>query len=321
MQQDLLTVRVARKRHEALDICSFEFTSEDGGALPSFSAGSHIDVHLPNGGVRQYSLCNSPTERSRYLIGVLRDPQSRGGSVAMHEQVHEGDRVRISVPRNHFELERSPTGAILFAGGIGITPILCMAERLSAAGESFEMHYSTRSRDRTAFLARIKGSSFASSVNFHFGDADPLQRLDLREVLAAPHGGRHVYVCGPRGYIDAVLEAAKAEGWPEAQVHREFFAGQVDAAADSDAFQVKIASTGQCIDVPQKVSVIEALAAAGIEVPTSCEQGVCGTCITRVLDGIPDHRDSYLMPHEQALNDQFTPCCSRSKTPILVLDL
>jgi len=321
MQQDLLTVRVARKRHEALDICSFEFTSEDGSPLPSFSAGSHIDVHLPAGGVRQYSLCNSPTERSRYLIGVLRDPQSRGGSVAMHEQVHEGDRVRISSPRNHFELERSPAGTILFAGGIGITPILCMAERLSAAGELFEMHYSTRSRDRTAFLARIKGAAFASSVQFHFGDADPSERLDMRKVLAKPHGGRHVYVCGPRGYIDAVLEAAKAEGWPDEQVHREFFAGQVDEAADSDAFQVKIASTGQCIDVPQKVSVIEALAAAGIEIPTSCEQGVCGTCITRILDGIPDHRDSYLMPHEQAQNDQFTPCCSRSKTPILVLDL
>jgi vanillate O-demethylase ferredoxin subunit len=185
----------------------------------------------------------------------------------------------------------------------------------------FKMHYCTRSKTRTAFLARIKGSSFASSVQFHIGDDDTSSRLDMRKALAGPHAGRHVYVCGPRGYIDAVLEAAKAEGWPDAQVHREFFAGQVDATAASDAFQVKIASTGQCIDVPQKVSVIEALAAAGIEVPTSCEQGVCGTCITRVLDGVPDHRDSYLMPEEQARNDQFTPCCSRSKTPVLVLDL
>lgn len=316
-----LQVRVARKAQEALDIVTLELVSADGRALPSFSAGSHVDVQLPGGITRQYSLCNDPKETHRYLIGVLRDPATRGGSRAVHDSVKEGDVLQISTPRNHFPLAHDAKKHLLLAGGIGVTPILCMAERLAITGSAFEMHYATREPERTAFRARIAASSFADRVHFHFDNGDATQKLDLKTLLASPQDGTHLYVCGPKGYMDAVLGTARAQGWPEAQLHYEFFGAEV-AKSDSDAgFEIKLASSGRIIMVPKDRTVTQALAAAGVEVMVSCEQGVCGTCLTRVLEGVPDHKDSYLTPEEQAANDQFTPCCSRSKTPQLVLDL
>jgi vanillate O-demethylase ferredoxin subunit len=321
MNQSTLKVRVERKAQEAIDICTFELVSVDATPLPAFSAGSHIDVHVPGGITRQYSLCNDPAESHRYLIGVLKDPATRGGSRAMHEQVKAGDVIEISVPKNHFQLAHEARNSVLLAGGIGVTPILCMAERLAIAGADFEMHYCTRSRDRTAFHDRIQRSSFASRVNFHFDDGAPEQKLDMAALLASPDASTHLYVCGPKGFMDAVLSQARAAGWPESQLHYEFFsAGPVDKAADG-SFEVKLASSGKVVVVPKDKSVIEALAAIGVEVQTSCEQGVCGTCLTRVLEGEPEHRDLYLSPEEQAANDQFLPCCSRAKSPCLVLDL
>ena len=316
-----LQVRVARKAVEALDICSFELVAADGRPLPPFSAGSHVDVQLPGGLTRQYSLANDPTESHRYLIAVLRDAASRGGSAAMHDAVHEGDTLTISAPKNHFPLAHDATRHLLLAGGIGVTPILCMAERLAVTGADFEMHYCTRSRSRTAFHERIRASGFAGRVHFHFDDGDAAQRLDLAALLAAPAPGTHLYVCGPRGFMDAVLGSARAGGWPEASLHVEYFNAEV-TSHDADApFEVQLASSGRVVVVPRERTVVQALADAGVEVPTSCEQGVCGTCLTRVLSGVPDHRDLYLTPDEQAANDQFTPCCSRAKTPRLVLDL
>lgn len=316
-----LTVRVARKAAEATDICTYELVQTNGAALPAFSAGSHIDVHLPGGITRQYSLCNDPAESHRYLIGVLRDPQSRGGSQAMHDLVNEGDTLQISAPKNHFPLAHDAKRSVLLAGGIGVTPILCMAERLAIAGAAFEMHYCSRSSARTAFVSRIQASGFASQVQFHFDDGDAAQKLDMVRLLAAPQVGTHLYVCGPKGFMDAALELARAAGWPASQLHYEFFGAEV-AKSDSDAgFDIKLASSGRIIPVAKDQTVTQALSAAGVEVLTSCEQGVCGTCLTRVLEGVPDHKDQYLTPEEQAANDQFTPCCSRSKTPLLVLDL
>jgi vanillate O-demethylase ferredoxin subunit len=316
-----LTVKVERKSIEAVDICTFELIEVNGRPLPAFSAGSHIDVHLPNGITRQYSLCNDPAESHRYLLGVLRDPASRGGSQAMHDLVSEGQVLRISAPKNHFPLAHDAGRSILLAGGIGITPILCMAERLAVVGANFEMHYATRSRDRTAFHDRITASTYAARVQFHLDDGPPAQKLDIGALLATPQPGVHVYVCGPKGLIDAVLGTARANGWPEAQLHYEFFSAEI-AKSDSDAsFQVKLASSGRIVVVPKDKTVVQALADAGVEVLTSCEQGVCGTCLTRVLEGEPDHKDMYLTPEEQAANDQFTPCCSRSKSTMLVLDL
>ena len=321
----MFSVRVTRKTVEAEGICSFELESASGGPLPAFAAGSHVDVQLeaPDNGrlTRSYSLCNDPSESHRYLIAVLREPASRGGSAAMHERVHEGSLLAISPPKNHFALAHDAPAHLLVAGGIGITPILCMAERLSAVGAAFEMHYATRSVARTAFAGRIRQSRFADRVHFHVDDGPVSQRLDMAAMLAQQPAGTHLYVCGPRGFMDAVIAAARAAGWPDGRIHFEYFAGDAAAREDDGGFEVRLASSGRVIAVKPQQTVIEALAGAGIVVPTSCEQGVCGTCLTRVTDGTPDHRDSYLTPEEQAACDQFLPCCSRALTPQLVLDL
>ncbi|CAN5916440.1 PDR/VanB family oxidoreductase [soil metagenome] len=316
-----LQVRVARKVDEAIDIATFELVSIDDRPLPAFSAGSHVDVHLPNGLTRQYSLCNDPNEAHRYLIGVLRDPASRGGSLTMHDAVTEGDVLHISAPKNHFPLTHEAKHSVLVAGGIGVTPILCMAERLAVTGASLEMHYCTRSPERTAFRQRIAASAFAEKVQFHFDDGDAAQKLDLAQLLSTMKPGVHLYVCGPKGFMDWLLNAARAAGWPAERLHYEFFGAEVVKSEDDASFEVKLASSGKVILISKEQTVVQALAAAGIEVLTSCEQGVCGTCLTRVLEGEPDHKDMYLTPEEQAANDQFTPCCSRSKSPLLVLDL
>lgn len=321
MNDSTLDVRVACRRIEADSIVSFELTSPDGRDLPRFDAGSHIDVHVPGGLVRQYSLCNAPHERSRYQIAVLRDPQSRGGSASMHDALREGDEVRISMPRNHFALAAGAAKHVLLAGGIGLTPLLCMAEHLSVAGQTFEMHYCARSRSRAAFLERIGRSAWDAQVHYHFDDEDDGQRLNLDAVLAKPGAGTHLYVCGPQGFMNAVLDAARTHGWPESQLHYEFFAAPAVDTAHDAAFEVQLARSGKIVQIPADRTTIQALADAGVEVPVSCEQGICGTCITRVLDGEPDHRDLFLSPDEQARNDQFLPCCSRSKSRMLVLDL
>jgi vanillate O-demethylase ferredoxin subunit len=321
MNSATLSVRVAAKKSVATDITTFELVDMEGKALPPFSAGSHIDVHVADGLVRQYSLCNDPAEKHRYLIGVLRDTGSRGGSAGMHDRVQQGDVVRISAPKNHFPLAHGASSSLLLAGGIGVTPILCMAERLASSGAEFEMHYCTRSRDRTAFRDRIATSSFAASVQFHFDDEDAAQKIDLAGLLANPRPGVHLYVCGPKGFMDAALATARGTGWPAERLHYEFFSSEVAPSESDESFEVKLASSGRIVVVPKDQTVIQALAAAGIEIPTSCEQGVCGTCLTRVIEGVPDHKDLFMTPEEQALNDQFTPCCSRSKSRQLVLDI
>jgi vanillate O-demethylase ferredoxin subunit len=315
-----LKVRVARKVGEADGVTSFELVPTEGEVLPAFDAGAHIDVHLRDGLVRQYSLCNPPRERHRYQIAVLRDPSSRGGSTAMHDDIEAGHVITISAPKNHFPLQ--PAGrSMLFAGGIGVTPILAMAEALSAAGADFEMHYNARSPERTAFRERIASAPYAPHVHFHFDSGEAAQKLDVAKVLGAPRPDTHIYVCGPGGYIDHVLGAASALGWPPAQVHREYFSAvPVDETGDT-VFDVRLAASGQVFTIPVGRTVVEVLLDNGITIPVSCEQGVCGTCLTRVLDGVPDHRDVYLTDEERAANDQFTPCCSRSKSAMLSLDL
>jgi vanillate O-demethylase ferredoxin subunit len=315
-----IQVKVVSRCMEAEDIASFELARTDNGPLPPFPAGAHIDVEIRPGLIRQYSLCNDPGETHRYLIAVLRDPGSRGGSVAMHDLIEVGSLINISEPKNHFPLVPA-SRYVLFAGGIGVTPILCMAERLMRTGADFTMHYCTRLPERTAFIERIQASSFANRVHFHFDSGEPGQKLDLPSVLAQGGSGAHLYVCGPAGFIDFVTSTAAASGWPAESVHQEYFgAAPQDSSADAP-FEVKIASSGNTYLVPVGKTVVQALAEHGVEILVSCEQGVCGTCITRVLQGTPDHRDMYFSEEEQALNDQFTPCCSRAKTPLLVLDL
>ncbi len=321
MSTQTLQVRVARKSAETPEISRFELVAADGQALPAFTAGAHIDVHLPGGLVRQYSLSNDPREKERYVLGVLRDAASRGGSQAMHDGVHEGMLLTISAPKNHFELAADASEHLLFAGGIGITPILSMARQSQAAGTPFTLHYCTRSAAATAFAADLALPELAAHLAQHFSDGANAPALDLPRTLGAPRAGVHISVCGPKGFIDWVLATARAAGWPEAQLHCEFFAGEAVDLSDAHSFHVKIASSGQRIAVTQDQTVVQALALCGIEIQTSCEQGVCGTCLTRVLAGLPEHKDMYLTEEEQALNDQFLPCCSRSRTPELVLDL
>lgn len=317
----MIDVLVTSKKAVTDDICIFELASLDGAALPPFSAGAHIDVNLPNGIIRQYSLCNHSDENHRYQIGVLKDPASRGGSLAMHQQVDEGDFLQISEPRNHFPLAHDAKHSILFAGGIGITPILCMAERLAHTGASFEVHYCTRTPAKAAFVDYIKESSFAQKVDFHFDDGEAIQKLDTQRLLATPQPDTHVYVCGPSGFMAHVLNTAEELHWPAAQLHREYFAADAIDNSNDGSFEVKISSTGQVVEIPADKSVIQVLDGLNIEIPFSCESGICGTCLTRVLEGEPDHRDLFLTEAEQAQNDQFTPCCSRSKSARLVLDI
>jgi vanillate O-demethylase ferredoxin subunit len=317
----MLQVLVTRKSTVAEEICSFELCLANGEPLPAFTAGAHVDVHLPSGVVRQYSLCNAPQERHRYLIGVLKDPSSRGGSQAMHEFVEQGHTLHISEPRNLFPLAGEGATHLLIAGGIGITPMLAMAHELERQGADFELHYCFRSPDRAAFLDELTRAAFAHRVKLHDDSSTLPSNLDARALLHTPEPGRHIYVCGPAGFMDYILGCAEAAGWPQAQVHREFFAAApVDHGADQ-AFEVQLARSGKVFQIPADRSVFEVLDEAGIEIETSCEQGICGSCITRVLQGTPDHRDQFMTDAEHACNDQFTPCCSRAKTPCLVLDL
>ena len=317
----MLDVEVVEKTRETDNIVSLELARPDGLALPAFEPGAHIDMHLPNGLLRQYSLCNHPGETHRYLIAVLKDPDSRGGSITLHDQVKVGDRLQISEPRNLFTMAENAQRTLLFAGGIGITPILCMAYALSDAKADFALHYSARSRSGMAFVDQIMGSPFADRVSLHISDAGPSQRLDAEPLLSNPQPGTHLYVCGPARFMDYVLETARANGWPSERMHREYFsAAPLDHSHDG-SFEVEIKSTGEVIAIPADRSALQVLEEAGFDIPMSCEEGVCGTCLTRVLEGEPDHRDLFMTDEEHALNDRFTPCCSRARSGKLVLDL
>ncbi len=313
-----LSVRVIDKRREAQDVVSLELVDANGAPLPSFTPGAHIDVHLPGGLIRQYSLLNDCAQRDSYRIGVLRETQSRGGSLAIHDRIQVGDTLRISEPRNRFELVSGRPG-LLLAGGIGVTPLLCMARQLRATGTPFEFHYCARTRARAAFQ---DDPVLRGHASFHFDDESDT-RLDIPAWLADAPRDAHLYVCGPGGFIDAVVDHARTAGFEDARIHFErFTASEPVTPADGDqAFQVQLASTGEVFDIPADEPVTRALDKQGVFIPVSCEEGICGTCLTGVVDGIPDHRDSYLTDEEHAANDQFTPCCSRARTPLLIIDL
>lgn len=321
MMGPLLKVKVARRTLEAEAIGSYELEAVDGVPLPPFEAGAHIDVHVPGGLVRQYSLFELPGNEPCYRIGVLRHPASRGGSARLMDGVREGDVLEISPPRNHFPLERGTGQTLLFAGGIGITPILCMAQQLAREGSDFSLHYCGREIGRMAFVARLGEAEFANRVHIHVDVGPEEQRLDAPSVIGAPAADKHLYVCGPGGFMEHVLSTARALGWPEEHLHREYFtAAPLDHSADGP-FELELRRSARVIPVSADQSAAQALLDAGVEISLSCEQGVCGTCMTSVLAGEPDHRDLYLTGSEQAQNNCFMPCCSRSRTPRLVLDL
>ncbi|NHV25918.1 PDR/VanB family oxidoreductase [Burkholderia sp. D-99] len=319
-ENDTIVVKIARRTLETPEIVCIEFRAPDGALLPAFGAGAHIDVHVAPGVIRQYSLCNPPSERDRYVIGVLRDSASRGGSMAIHDGFSEGALVEISPPRNHFPL--SPGVRVrLMAGGIGVTPLLCMAEALQAEGRDFVMHYCTRSVNGTAFLNRIRQAPFASRVAFHFDDGEPSQKLDIDAELGHVGDNEEIYVCGPSGFIDWVCAAAERAGIPKHRVRFEYFNAKLVDTSHDGAFDVRIASTGKTFRIPADRSITAVLADEGIDIYTSCGEGTCGTCLTRVLEGEVEHRDVFLTDDEHAMGDMCTPCCSRAKSSVLVLDL
>jgi vanillate O-demethylase ferredoxin subunit len=276
---------------------------------------------VPGGLVRRYSLWNDASDPGLYRIGVLKEVSGRGGSRAMHDTVMQGDVLTIGAPRNQFALVAGAPRSLLMAGGIGITPMLCMAQELARRQEAFEFHYSVRSAARAAFLDRLAVPALHDHVRLHFDDGDPDQRLQIQAVLQSQPAGTHLYVCGPKGFMDAVLQGARNLGWPEELLHYEFFQADAKSLDGDAAFDVRLARSGRIVRVAADRTVVQALAAAGVDVPVSCEQGICGTCVTTVLAGRPDHRDSFLLPQERAAHSCFTPCCSRSLDGELVLDL
>lgn len=318
--KNLLAVTLARRSVEADGIISLQLTHAAGGRLPGYRAGAHVDLHLPNGLVRQYSLCGDPRDEDCYEIAILREEQGRGGSRSAHDDLHVGDTLHISAPRNHFPLQAAPH-SVLLAGGIGITPLLAMARELHASGSSFELHYCARSRSRAAFVDRLVASPLAGSVHFHFDDGPDTQRLDIGVVSRSAAAGSRLYLCGPSGFMEHVISGARGAGWPDERIHHEYFAAPQPEAATGEIFEVECARAGKVVPVPAGQSIVAALRAHGIEVPLSCEQGICGTCSVRVLDGVPDHRDHFLTATEKAANDRLLACCSRALSARLVVDL
>ena len=315
-----LTVKVDAITRQTQDIRSYELVDPEGRPLPMFTAGSHVDVRVPNGCTRQYSLCNDPREVDRYVIAVLREAAGRGGSDSMHDDVKEGNLLTIGVPRNNFPLSRDARHHVLLAGGIGVTPLLAMARELAARNASFELHYCTRTPDRTAFMSDLSQAAFRDRVRCHHDNGVPADGLDLAALLRPVRDGAHVYCCGPTGFMRACEDAAAH--WPRGRVHFEFFTADPDAEHDADAaFRVKLASSGRILDVPADRSIVEVLRANGVEVETMCEEGICGTCATVLLEGEPDHRDFVLDDDERARGEFIMVCCSRAKTAMLTLDL
>lgn len=315
-----LRVRVNAVTREAEDIRSFELVAAGGEALPAFTAGAHVDVHIRDGLLRQYSLCNDPRERHRYLIAVLQEADGRGGSLAMHGEVGPGDRLTISAPRNNFPLAGPEANFhLLLAGGIGVTPMMAMVAELEARSAPFRLHYCTRAPEKTAFRARLRPLVEAGKVVLHHDGGDPARGLDIAATLRGFEPGMHCYFCGPAGFMSAARAAVGH--WPSHAVHYEYFTAveSDEAPAENRPFEIVIKSSGEVIEVPADQTIVEVLHAKGIYVETSCEEGICATCLTRYLEGEPEHRDSVLDDTERA--EWMTICCSRAKSRRLVLDL
>ena len=312
-----LQVRVTRKWLCAEGIAAFELAPV-AGELPSFQPGAHLDVHLPNGLVRQYSLTNGPGLTGSYRIGVKLESQGGGGSRYMHGSVHVGDVLDISAPRNNFPLRRDAARTVLIAGGIGITPLLAMAQTLARQGLIWELHYFARSGDHIAFGDML--DSLAGGVTRHVGLTPEQTGDELGRILRSYAPMSHTYVCGPGTMIDAARSIAAEAGWPAEAIHFEYFKNESERD-DSSAFEVTLGRRNQTLRIPAGVSLLDGLRNAGVDLPSSCEQGACGTCIATVLEGEPHHQDVYLNGSERAAGDRMLTCVSRAKSDRLVLDL
>jgi ferredoxin-NADP reductase len=313
--QPPISMRLTAIHYAARDTNLYEFRGLAGERLPAAEPGAHIDICLPNGLMRQYSLVAAdPTPRS-YVVGVKRDRESRGGSRYIHDRLRVGEVLAIGRPRNNFPLVEDAEHVVLFAGGIGITPIRSMVGRLVALGRSWELHYSCRSRSEGAFLDEL---TCFQELKLHVDDEHDGDVLDLAPILAAAPKGAHLYCCGPAAMLRA-FEVATAS-WPRKQVHLEYFLAKHTTATEG-GFVVALARSGREFVVPAGSTILDVLRDTGVAVASSCEQGVCGTCEVVVVAGVPDHRDVVLTDDERAANNRMMICCSGSKTGRLVLDL
>ena len=320
MGSDLMQLQLRRITYEAASIVSFELCLPNAAALPEFTAGAHIDVQLPGGLTRSYSLVNPQQERHRYVIAVNRDAASRGGSRFMHEALKVGAMLAVTHPRNNFRLVEDAPASVLVAGGVGITPILCMLERLTELKRPWTLHYCARTRQSAAFLDRLHElrNANAGAVHLNFDHGSVSNMLDIGTVVDAAPPEAHLYCCGPIPMLEAFEKASGK--LPSQQAHVEYFSAKELPAAEG-GFVVELARSGKVVPVPRGMTILDALLEAGVDAPYSCMEGVCATCETRVIAGIPDHKDLVLTKEEHASNQVMMICCSGSKTEKLVLDL
>ena len=314
-----IAVRVEAIRREAEGIASYELVDPAGGQLPPFTAGAHIDLHMPGGLVRSYSLVNPQEERHRYVIAVYLDEASRGGSSWMHEVPRVGDTLQVSPPKNDFPLHEDARHSVLIAGGIGITPLAAMASRLQRLGRTWRLHYAARSPEQAAFAQSLGQLAHepGGALDLHFS-SQQASRLDLACIVREAAPDTHLYCCGPAGMVDDFLGACA--GRPSQFVHLERFAATQEAAT-AGGYEVVLAKSSRRFEVTPGKTILDTLLDNGIEAQYACSQGVCGTCMTKVLEGEPDHRDDYLTPEEKASNGCVMICCSGSRSARLVLDL
>ena len=304
----------------ARDIVAIELAAADGRELPAFDAGAHIDLKLGNGLSRSYSLVNDPADRHRYVVAVQKDAASRGGSLYVHEALQVGQTLGIDGPRNNFKLIEDASLVVLIAGGIGITPLFCMIQRLEALGRPWRLVFGARSRERCAYLDAILAleEKQRGRVHLHFNDEHEGRVLDMATVVATVPHDAHLYCCGPLPML-AAFEAASA-GRREDCVHVEYFSARQHAPA-AGGFKLVLARSKREIFVGRGTSILDAMLGAGIDASHCCKEGVCGACQTTVLEGEPEHCDSYLSPAERRSGKTIMPCCSGSKSPLLVLDV
>jgi vanillate O-demethylase ferredoxin subunit len=314
-----MTLKVLKRTDLCADIMALDLVSPDGRELPSFEAGAHIDVTVNDQITRQYSICSDPSERNIYRLGVLKDPSSRGGSAGLHGTISDGDELVVSVPRNLFPLDESADFSLLVGGGIGITPMIAMAHKLHAAGRGFRLHYCVTDPDKAAFLSELKASPFSDKVHIHFDQSSEAKAFEPATDMPEAQATTHIYTCGPTGFMDWILGAAKTKGYASSQLHKEDFGVDVDLSGS--AFTVEASRSGKTIEITDGQSIADGLIAAGIDVALSCEEGICGTCLTDVLEGEIDHRDLYLSDEEKEDGDVILVCCSRAKSRKLVLDI
>ncbi|MPZ35708.1 MAG: 2Fe-2S iron-sulfur cluster binding domain-containing protein [Rhodospirillales bacterium] len=310
----IMKLSVAEVRRDRGDVMVVTLKHPRRPLLPAFTAGAHVDVHLSEGRVRQYSLCNDPADASFYRLAIKREQEGRGGSISLQDHLAPGATLQVSAPRNHFALSSEATRHVLLAGGIGITPILAMSHALGAGTTPFEVHYFTRGSALTPLIDDIARLPCADRLSYHYDD-DPGTRVDLAALLASPAPGTHLYCCGPSGFMNAVREAAA--GWLPAALHFEAFQVAADEGFVAEPFTMVLRS-GRRIEVSGEQTALQALRQAGIDHPSSCETGICATCECGYLEGEAIHRDAILSP--QAKLTRFMPCVSRAKGT-LKLDL